>query len=177
MKLQDFATLIKYLTIIWWRGFYYEQNDKLKIEYDTIQKHRLNLTQIMIVWRSITLGAVVALPPFALYGEMTTPEDVNFYLPIWLLGFVLLVLWLILEIRLDKQIVELYPKIIKLEKQLGISHYTEYICRHMEKHKKLNGEIKCNWWISLSTRGRGFMVGAVVYYALVTTILYWIYVC
>lgn len=143
MKVQDIIASLKYIATLVVRGYYYEQTDKLRLEYDAIYQNVSKITQIMIGWRTVAVSAAIALPHLAKYVELTTQKE--FYWSFGIFGAVLLILWLILDVYFDKGIVRFYPKIRELERQLSIEKL--YINAYEVD--------KWNWhWVALISRKR-----------------------
>ncbi len=113
------------------------QRANFRVEYECIQNQRLYLTNVMRTWRQIMIGGALALIPltayasinFKGYGLLLWGEGVTF-------GLIILFIWMYIDSQLDRDILQLYPKIIQLEETLGLSFYSTYIIQNLRESKR-----------------------------------------
>jgi hypothetical protein len=105
--------------------------ERLRLEYETIQKFRLHLSSGIYRWNQILFPLALTLLGLSLIYSIEN----------WFYGFLvstlLLVFWKVICHYLDKEIVNLYPRIIELEEKLGFEFTSRYYQRHIRDNMEL----------------------------------------
>ena len=103
------------------------QRSNLRLEYELIHKIRINWSDAMMRWRQISLPLCATIVSFFVL------LNVKLWLLGWFLGLCVLLYWRFIEKHIDTQIVEFYPRILELERQLGMEFYSHYIFNNLNR--------------------------------------------
>lgn len=98
-----------------------DQRANARLEYDLLHRARMNWTDAMMRWRQIVLPLVAAVVSF--FIVLST----EYWAVGWFIGGLILLYWRYCENEIDTQIVRFYPRILELEKGLGMTFYSRYI--------------------------------------------------
>ena len=99
----------------------------LRMECELIHKARMNWTDDMMRWRRISLPLCATIVSFFIVINL------ELWSVGWFLGLCILLYWRRIEKHIDAQIVEFYPRILELEKELGMKFYSHYIFNNLNK--------------------------------------------
>ena len=102
-----------------------------RLEYQLIQKERINMGDSMMVWRTVVIPLSVTL-----VGVLTGFSN-QLWVIGWFLGMLLLIYWRFMERHIDEQIKELYPRIVTLECQLNMTFFSHYIWHNLKKETRV----------------------------------------
>ena len=97
------------------------QDSNLRLEYELVHRTRINISDAMMRWRQISFSLCAAILSFFVL------LNVRLWALGWFVGLCVLLYWRFIEKHLDTQIVNLYPRILELERQLGMQFYSRYI--------------------------------------------------
>lgn len=99
-----------------------------RLEYELIHKARISFSDAMIRWRQITLPLSAAI--FSFFAGLR----IDYWWVGWIVSMLLLIDWRYTERHIDQQIVGFYPRILQLEKELGMTFYSDYIFNNLNKN-------------------------------------------
>jgi len=103
------------------------QQSNLRLEYELIHKIRMNWSDAMMRWRQISIPLCATIVSFFVL------LNVKLWLLGWFVGLCILLYWRFIEKHIDTQIVGFYPRILELEKELGMNFYSHYIFNNLNR--------------------------------------------